>query len=99
MRCSSPRTEPRRTALRRSTSRSGVGVTIGELARAAAAAVDRDLPVRNVPGRWTRRDAPTFHELVADTSLIRTTLDWNPRTPLIEGLRRTIDWFRNPEEV
>jgi len=49
---------------------SGVGVTIGELARAAAAAACRDLPVRA-----RRTEDPTrradIHELIADTSRIR----------------------------
>jgi UDP-glucuronate decarboxylase len=30
-----------------------------------------------------------------DISLAREKLDWSPRTPLEEGLRNTIDWFRS----
>lgn len=77
---------------------SGVGVTIGELARAAAAAAGRDLPVRARPTDGPPRRAD-IHELIADTSRIRTALGWTPRTALVDGLRRTIEWFRNSEDA
>jgi nucleoside-diphosphate-sugar epimerase len=77
---------------------SGVGVTIGELARAAAAAANRDLPVRKSRTEGPPRRAD-IHELVADTSRIRATLGWMPRTALVDGLRRTIEWFRNSEDA
>ncbi|MDB4966600.1 MAG: NAD(P)-dependent oxidoreductase [Myxococcales bacterium] len=77
---------------------SGVGVTIGELARAAAAAANRDLPVRANRAEGPPRRADV-HELVADTSRIRAALGWTPRTALVDGLRRTIEWFRNSEDA
>lgn len=39
---------------------------------------------------------------VADNSLTRRLLDWEPETPFVEGLHRTIDWYfatKDPEQV
>jgi UDP-glucuronate decarboxylase len=30
-----------------------------------------------------------------DTTLAKKHLDWEPKVPLREGLKRTIDWFRS----
>jgi UDP-glucuronate decarboxylase len=44
--------------------------------------VRKDLPV----------DDPTRRQ--PDISLARKKLGWEPKTPLREGLQKTIDWFR-----
>lgn len=37
--------------------------------------------------------------LCGDNTLIRSLTDWQPRVSLREGLQRTIEWFRNPENL
>lgn len=73
---------------------SGVGVSVGALVELAAAAVaertGRRLPVREDPSRRRPGGADILH-MVADTSLAARELSWAPRTPLREGLRRTVD--------
>ena len=73
----------------------GAGVSIAALARAAAEAVGRDVIVRARDADRPRR--AEIQELVADATRIRAALGWRPRTSLVEGLRRTIHWFRHPE--
>jgi dTDP-glucose 4,6-dehydratase len=34
-----------------------------------------------------------------DITLARELLDWEPRVPLDEGLKRTIEWFRSHPEI
>jgi len=36
---------------------------------------------------------------VADNSLARRILDWQPRIPFMEGLHRTIDWYRSTKDA
>jgi dTDP-glucose 4,6-dehydratase len=38
------------------------------------------------------QDDPSVRQ--PDITLARKELDWEPRVPVEEGLRRTIDWFR-----
>jgi nucleoside-diphosphate-sugar epimerase len=41
-----------------------------------------------------RRDMPTGPlNRVADNSLAKKLLDWEPKTPFREGLRRTVEWY------
>lgn len=51
----------------------------------------------------TRPDMPTGPlNRVADNTLARQTLGWEPRIPFREGLRRTVDWYltaRSPEQA
>ncbi|HEY1587816.1 MAG TPA: GDP-mannose 4,6-dehydratase [Polyangia bacterium] len=74
----------------------GRGTSIGDLARAAAAAIGCKLDLRPAPtaDRPRRADIP---ELVGDAHRIHTELGWQARTPLVEGLRHTIEWFRSTE--
>jgi nucleoside-diphosphate-sugar epimerase len=39
---------------------------------------------------------------MADNSLARRLLGWEPKVPFVEGLHRTIDWYfstKDPEEI
>jgi nucleoside-diphosphate-sugar epimerase len=76
----------------------GVGVSIAELARAAAKAAGRELPIR-ARERSDRPRAADIPALVADTSRIRSSLGWRAETGLVDGLRRTIEWFRTTEDA
>lgn len=73
---------------------SGVGVSVGALVELAADVVaertGRRLPLREDPSRRRPGGADILH-LVADTSLAARELGWSPRTPLREGLGRTVD--------
>lgn len=72
---------------------SGVGVAVAELAAlaadVAAERTGRRKPVREDPSRRRPGGADILH-LVADVSRAARELGWAPRTPLREGLRRTV---------
>ena len=47
-------------------------------------------------GRWVQEPSPQPHEaglLRLDSSLARELLDWSPRLPFDETVRRTADWY------
>ncbi|PVZ14776.1 NAD-dependent epimerase/dehydratase family protein [Actinomycetospora cinnamomea] len=69
---------------------SGRGVSIAETVRLAASLIgyDGDLGFGEIEDR--RHDAAQ----VADLSAARTTLGWQPRTSLEEGLARAVRWYR-----
>ncbi len=77
---------------------SGIGISIGELAGAATVAAKRALPIR-ARADADRPKRADIAELVADTRRIRSALGWRARTPLVEGLRRTLQSFRTAEEA
>jgi UDP-glucuronate decarboxylase len=64
-------------------------ISMLELARHIIGAVGRDTPLqfRELP-----TDDPT--QRCPDISLARTALDWQPRVPLVDGLLRTVEYFR-----
>jgi nucleoside-diphosphate-sugar epimerase len=37
--------------------------------------------------------------LEADITRLRSAIEWTPQTPLDEGLRRTVEWYREHEGV
>ena len=71
---------------------SGVGTPLVEMAHAIVRLTGR--------GRIALVPWPTLAEqietgdFVADVSRMRADTGWTPRTPLVEGLRRTIDTYR-----
>jgi UDP-glucose 4-epimerase len=68
---------------------SGAPTSINELTAAMLAVADSPLaPVHADPDETagTRR--------VASVARLRSALDWRPRVPLEEGLRRTLDWMK-----
>ena len=75
---------------------SGTGVSIAAVAHAAAEAAGCTIDVltRTTDDRPRRAD---ITELVGDATRIRSELGWQARTPLVDGLRHTIDWFRSTE--
>lgn len=78
---------------------SGVGVSVADLAGIAGAVVaertGRRKTVREDPSRRRPGGADILH-MVAEVSLAARELAWSPRTPLREGLRRTIDSLTAP---
>jgi UDP-glucose 4-epimerase len=74
-------------------------VSINELARLVASAAGRPgAALEHVEGR-----PGDVLRLYADPSLARTLLQFEPRVPLEDGLRRLIDWYRmqpsSPEDL
>jgi nucleoside-diphosphate-sugar epimerase len=87
-------TAPRGPAILNVATRSGTSVAA--LARAAAAAVGRTVEIVPVE----RRDRPLRADiacLVGDATRLRAELGWRPRTSLVDGLRRTLEWFSTSE--
>jgi nucleoside-diphosphate-sugar epimerase len=78
---------------------SGSGITLAALARAAALAAGRDLPVRARAAGADRPRAAGLDALVGDRARIEAALGWRPRTALADGLRRTLAWFRTSEDA
>ena len=72
---------------------SGRLVSVREVVRHIERLVDAKVQARfgAVPER------PMEHVRVADVAPTAAYLGWHPRTPLDEGLRRTVDWYRRHE--
>jgi GDP-L-fucose synthase len=72
----------------------GVGVSVREVAETISMVI-------GYRGRFTfdpsRPEGPL--RKVLDTSRLRSALDWRPATSLAEGVRRTLAWLREHEEV
>ncbi len=72
---------------------SGRGVTMGELLRLALAAVGRDVRVESEEAR-VRPERSEVMELIADATLARERLGWQPTVTLEDGVARTAAWIR-----
>ena len=68
-------------------------VSISELATLVRALTGTTGPVVHVP---RPEDDPSVRR--PDISLAGAELDWTPQVDLVDGLRRTIDWFRELPE-
>ena len=77
----------------RSTSATPQEVSISELATLVRALTGTTGPVVHVP---RPEDDPSVRR--PDISLASAELDWTPQVDLVDGLRRTIDWFRELPE-
>jgi NAD dependent epimerase/dehydratase len=69
----------------------GSEVTIGDLASAIIALVDRPVEIVVDPARL-RPEKSEVQRLLSDNRLARERLGWQPEVNLTEGLRRTIAW-------
>lgn len=76
---------------------SGQEITIDALARRIAGIVGTEIEIRREAAR-VRPDASEVERLLADTTLARELLHWQPAISLDEGLRRTVEWMREHEE-
>ncbi len=68
-------------------------ISIGELAKLIASLANRNITVEEDP----RRIRPNKSEvgcLLADNTLARTLLGWEPKVTLEEGLKITIEWMK-----
>jgi dTDP-glucose 4,6-dehydratase len=73
---------------------SGSEISVGELVKKIGKILGREIRIT----REHKRSRPTESEverLVADNSLARKTLKWEPKVGLDEGLLKTADWIRS----
>jgi len=76
---------------------SGREISIGELAQLIARLVGQPIIIESEEQR-VRPDNSEVERLLADNTLARTLLGWEPVVSLEEGLERTIEWVRQPPE-
>lgn len=69
----------------------GREIAIGDLVTVVQDIIGRKLPV-HADERRVRPTASEVERLVADATLARSTLGWEPATSLREGLQRTVAW-------
>lgn len=74
---------------------SGRGVTIGEVAQIIIDQVNPNASLITEETR-TRPDKSEVMRLICDKRLAEREIDWRPMVPLEEGIRHTIEWFRDP---
>lgn len=77
---------------------SGTEVSIGELATQILKYMGSSATISHDKVR-TRPERSEVERLVCDSRLIKTLTGWKSSVSLQEGLRRTIEWFRNPDHL
>lgn len=70
----------------------GADISIGELAKKIAALIGRSINIESDAER-TRPDSSEVDRLLADNTLARKLLGWQPGVSLDDGLRKTVDWI------
>jgi NAD dependent epimerase/dehydratase len=73
---------------------SGQEISIGSLVNLIASLLGRELSVETDSQR-VRPEMSEVNRLVADNTLARQLLSWEPLVDLEEGLKRTIAWFKD----
>lgn len=76
---------------------SGREISIWDLAHSIAGIIGTEINVDSTDERM-RPEKSEVQRLLADSSLAADTLGWTPTVTLEEGLRRTVDWFRNNQQ-
>jgi NDP-hexose 4,6-dehydratase len=76
----------------------GVETSIGDLARLISRLMDRDVELQQEDERL-RPDASEVMRLLCDSSALRTATGWLPSFDLEAGLRETIPWFCDPDNL
>ena len=72
---------------------SGREISIGDLVKLIIHLIERPVSIETKESR-VRPDKSEVQRLVADNTLARTLLGWEPVISLEEGLERTIEWMR-----
>jgi dTDP-glucose 4,6-dehydratase len=76
----------------------GRDISVGELATTIMKLVGREIPVA-IDDTRIRPEKSEVERLLADNSLARDRLDWQPTATIEEGLERTIEWVRRHLEL
>ncbi|MBI4320858.1 MAG: GDP-mannose 4,6-dehydratase [Chloroflexi bacterium] len=71
---------------------SNLEVSIGDLVQKVSSLLGHELAVSHEPER-VRPPMSEVERLLADNSLARTLLGWEPKVPLDDGLQMTIEWI------
>ena len=77
---------------------SGREISIGDLAHLIARLVDKPIEIQSDSQR-IRPERSEVERLLADHSLASSLLEWQPEVDLEEGLKRTIAWLREHQEL
>ena len=72
----------------------GVEISVAEVASMIFRLVDRELPVQFSPDR-SRPAQSEVERLLADPRKAERLMGWRSEVPLEDGLRMTLDWFRD----
>jgi NAD dependent epimerase/dehydratase len=77
---------------------SGSEISIGDLARLIGEIIGAKFEIETESARL-RPDQSEVERLLCDNALIRRLTGWTPMVALREGLAKTVDWFRKPENL
>ena len=77
---------------------SGEEISIGDLAKLIISMINRDAEIVSEDVR-KRPEKSEVKRLLCDNRLIQKLSGWKPEVPLEEGLIKTIEWFRNKENI
>ena len=72
---------------------SGIGTTIGSVADLVRTITGCDKPIVEDHDRKRPKKSEVF-ELLASNERLTTVSDWSPQVTLLDGLKRTVDWWR-----
>ena len=76
----------------------GKDISIGELARTLIDVINPDAKIVTDTTR-VRPERSEVTRLLGDNSLIRELTGWKPEISLKDGIRMTVDWFKNKENL
>jgi dTDP-glucose 4,6-dehydratase len=76
----------------------GSEIRIGDLAKNIIKEIGRPVEIVVDPKRLRPEKSEVF-QLLSDNSLARKKLDWQPQIDLNTGLRKTINWIENHQEL
>lgn len=77
---------------------SGMEITIGDLAKLLSEMINPDVKIIQEDLR-KRPENSEVERLLCDNRLIQRLTDWKPEVSLKEGLRKTINWFKDKENL
>lgn len=77
---------------------SGEEISIGNLAKLIIDQINPKARIATVDMR-KRPEKSEVERLVCDSTLIKEITDWSAKTTLSQGIAKTIEWFRNEENI
>jgi NAD dependent epimerase/dehydratase len=77
---------------------SGTDISVGNLAQKIISLTDRTCFIKEDPNR-IRPAKSEVNRLLASSNKALLLFGWKPTVDLYEGLTRTIEWFRNPDNL
>ena len=77
---------------------SGYEISIGDLAKLIISIINPDAKIISQDLR-KRPKKSEVERLLCDNALIERLTDWKPKVPLKEGLIKTMEWFKNKENL